>query len=157
MELLVKRIAKKDTYTIGKLYIDGIYFCDTIEDKDRGLDQKMSLSEIKSKKVYGETAIPTGRYKVDMNTTSPKYSNPNKYKYAKKYDAKLPRILNIPGYEGVLIHTGNTASDTLGCVIVGKNTVVGKVLDSVNTFCKLMDDYLVPARDKNEEIWINVE
>lgn len=157
MEILVRRIAKKEKYTIGKLYIDGKYVCDTIEDKDRGLTQNMSVSYIKSHKVYGETAIPIGRYKVDMNTVSPKYSNPNKYKWAKKYGAKLPRLVDVPGFSGVLLHTGTTASDSCGCLIVGKNKAVGKVLDSVKTFYDLMDNYLVPARDRKEEIWITIE
>ena len=157
MEVLIKRIAKKDTYTIGNLFIDGKYICDTLEDKDRGLTQKMPLSEIKSKKIYGETAIPTGRYKLDLNTVSPKYSNSSKYKWAQKYEGKLPRILNIPGFEGVLLHVGNSAQDSLGCPLVGKNKVVGKVLESTKTFTDLMDNYFVPARDKNEEIWITIE
>ena len=64
MNILLKRIAKKETYTIGKLYIDNVYFCDTIEDKDRGLNQNMSINDINKKKVYGETAIPTGTYSL---------------------------------------------------------------------------------------------
>ena len=75
MEILVKRIAKKPKYTIGKLYIDKKYICDTLEDTDRGLNQDMSLEEIKKKKVYGETAIPSGVYKVDMNTIRPKFKS----------------------------------------------------------------------------------
>lgn len=74
MNILLKRIAKKSTYTIGKLYVDGVYFCDTIEDKDRGLTQKTPLSEIKKVKVYQETAIPTGTYEITTNVISPKYS-----------------------------------------------------------------------------------
>ena len=75
MKLLLKRIAKKQTYTIGKLYIDNVYFCDTIEDKDRGLKSNMPLSEIKQKKVYGQTAIPIGTYNISMNVVSPKYNS----------------------------------------------------------------------------------
>ena len=74
MRLVVKRIAKRDTYTIGRLYIDGIYFCDAIEDKDRGLDSSMNVNTIKEKKVYGETAIPTGEYQVTLDVVSPKFS-----------------------------------------------------------------------------------
>jgi hypothetical protein len=74
MKILVDRKWKKETYTIGNLYIDGKLFCNTLEDRDRGLKKTDSLSIIKSKKVYGETAIPVGKYRVNMNVISPKYS-----------------------------------------------------------------------------------
>lgn len=136
MEILVKRIAKKPKYTIGKLYIDEQYICDTLEDTDRGLNQNMSLEEIKKKKVYGETAIPAGTYKVDMNTISPKFKNRT---WAKPYGGKLPRLIEVPGYEGVLIHAGNKAEDSLGCVLVGENKVVGQVINSQASFKKVMN------------------
>lgn len=139
MGLLLKRIAKQPNYTIGKLYIDNVYFCDTLEDKDRGLNNEMSSTEINKIKVYGETAIPTGTYKIDMNTVSPKYSNPNKYAYAKVYDSKMPRLVNVPGFEGVLIHPGNTDKDSYGCILVGENKIVGQVINSQATWKKLMD------------------
>lgn len=135
MEILVKRIAKKPKYTIGKMYIDGQYICDTLEDADRGLNQNMSLKEIKNKKVYGETAVPTGTYKVDMNTVSPKFKSRT---WAKPYGGKLPRLVLVPGYDGVLIHPGNKAEDTLGCILVGENKAVGQVLNSQVTFKKIM-------------------
>ena len=135
MEILVKRNAKKPKYTIGKMYIDGQYICDTLEDADRGLNQNMSLEEIKNKKVYGETAVPTGTYKVDMNTVSPKFKSRT---WAKPYGGKLPRLVLVPGYDGVLIHPGNKAEDTLGCILVGENKAVGQVLNSQVTFKKIM-------------------
>lgn len=135
MEILVKRIAKKSKYTIGKMYIDGQYICDTLEDTDRGLNQNMSLKEINNKKVYGETAVPTGTYKVDMNTVSPKFKSRT---WAKPYGGKLPRLVLVPGYDGVLIHPGNKAEDTLGCILVGENKAVGQVLNSQVTFKKIM-------------------
>ena len=135
MEILVKRIAKKPKYTIGKLYIDEQYICDTLEDTDRGLNQNMSLEEIKKKKVYGETAIPAGTYKVDMNTVSPKFKSRT---WAKPYGGKLPRLVLVPGYDGVLIHPGNKAEDTLGCILVGENKAVGQVLNSQTTFKRVM-------------------
>ena len=135
MEILVKRIAKKSKYTIGKMYIDGQYICDTLEDTDRGLNQNMSLEEIKNKKVYGETAVPTGTYKVDMNTVSSKFKSRT---WAKPYGGKLPRLVLVPGYDGVLIHPGNKAEDTLGCILVGENKAVGQVLNSQVTFKKIM-------------------
>ena len=135
MKILVKRIAKKSKYTIGKMYIDGQYICDTLEDADRGLNQNMSLKEINNKKVYGETAVPTGTYKVDMNTVSPKFKSRT---WAKPYGGKLPRLVLVPGYDGVLIHPGNKAKDTLGCILVGENKAVGQVLNSQVTFKKIM-------------------
>ena len=135
MEILVKRIAKKSKYTIGKMYRDGQYICDTLEDADRGLNQNMSLKEINNKKVYGETAVPTGTYKVDMNTVSPKFKSRT---WAKPYGGKLPRLVLVPGYDGVLIHPGNKAEDTLGCILVGENKAVGQVLNSQVTFKKIM-------------------
>lgn len=124
MKLILKRIAFKDTYTIGKLYIDGKYFCDTLEDKDRGLDDSMTVEEILRKKKYGQTAIPTGTYKVQIT-------------YSPKYKRMMPLILNVKGYSGIRIHSGNTDKDTLGCLLVGKNTKVGMVTDSRNTYSKL--------------------
>lgn len=146
MKLELKRIARKDKYTIGHLYINGEYFCDTLEDPDRGLASSMSNSQIAMKKIKGDTAIPTGLYKITLNVASSKYSNFNKYPYAKFCNGKMPRLLNVPGYEGVLIHAGNTQKDTEGCILVGMNRQVGKVLDSQKTFKKLYEKLLA---DKN--------
>lgn len=154
MELKVKRVAKKNEYTIGKLYIDGRLFCDTLEDCDRGLTQDMPLEEIKTKKVYGKTAIPTGTYEIDMNTVSPKFKDRS---WAKPYGGKLPRLENVPGYEGVLIHVGNTASDSSGCLLVGKNNVQGMVADSSRTFMSLMSKYLLPAKLRGDKITITIQ
>lgn len=146
MNLLVKRTYRGPKYTIGHLYIDGKYFCDTIEDIDRGLTQKMLLSQIKKIKVKGETCIPYGTYKVSMDTVSPKYSNFIKYPYAKLVQGKMPRILNVPGFDGILIHPGTTQEDTLGCLVVGENKVKGKVINSRATWEKLVSILL---KDKN--------
>ena len=126
MRLTVVRIANKPTYCIGKLYIDGVYFCDTLEDADRGLDDKMSEEEIKELKVYGETAIPSGIYPVTIT-------------YSNKFKKNLPLISNVKGYSGIRIHSGNTAKDTLGCILVGRNKEVGKVLQSRVTFNALFN------------------
>ena len=120
------------------MYIDGKYFCDTIEDVDRGLTSDMTLAEINKRKKYGITAIPTGTYKVDMNTVSPLYAKKNR-NYSRPYGHKMPRVLNVKGYNGILIHPGTTANDTLGCLIVGENKVKGKVINSQATWKKLMD------------------
>lgn len=134
MELLLKRIARRETYTIGRLFVDGKYFCDTLEDTDRGLSQSLPLSVNVSKKKKGATAIPVGRYQVVMNIKSPKFSKKKAYEFCGGY---LPRLLNVLAYEGVLIHIGNTAGDTEGCILVGRNTKVGMVTESTAIFKKL--------------------
>lgn len=146
MKLELKRIAKKDKYTIGHLYINNKYFCDTLEDPDRGLTSTMNLTEIKAKKIKGDTAVPTGTYKITLDIVSPKYSNFSKYPYVKFCGGKMPRLLNIPGYEGVLIHAGNTQKDTEGCLLVGANKVVGKVINSQVTWRNL---YEILQKDKS--------
>lgn len=134
MELTLKRIARRETYTIGRLFIDGKYFCDTLEDKDRGLSQSLPISVNKAEKRAGITAIPTGRYRVTLAVQSPKYRNRKQYDFCKGY---VPRLINVPAYEGVLIHIGNTPSDTEGCILVGRNKKVGMVLESTATFHEL--------------------
>lgn len=120
MKLTVKRIALRGSYTLGELYIDGQFFCSTLEDKDRGLTQNMSVEQIKSMKVPGETAIPKGTYKVTLDVVSPKFS---KYPfYMKVCEGKLPRLIDVKGYEGVLIHVADGIKrDALlqGCIGIG--------------------------------------
>jgi len=155
MNITVKRIAKRASYTIGRMYINGIYFCDTCEDTDRGLTQYMSLAEIKRKKIYSRTAIPTGTYNVTMNIVSPRFSKRDFYK--KNCDGgRVPRLLNVPGFDGVLIHVGNSAADSNGCLLVGKNSQVGKVLNSTNTFLALYKK-LKEASLKGEKITITIQ
>ena len=154
MELLVKRVARRDEYTIGRLYINGVKFSETLEDCDRGLTQDMPLEEIKAKKVYGKTAIPTGTYEIDMNTISPKFQARS---WAKPYGGKLPRLLNVPGYEGILIHPFNSAAESLGCIGVGNNSIKGMITDSSRTFMSLMSKYLLPAKVRGEKITISIE
>lgn len=136
MKLTLKRRYTAQTYTIGTLSIDGVPFCDTLEDTDRGLKSSMTLQEIKANKVKGKTAIPTGIYHVDMNTVSPRLKNKS---YAKPYGGRVPRLQGVKGFDGVLIHPGNTADDTEGCILVGRNTEVGKLTDSKATYCKLFE------------------
>ena len=154
MRLTLRRIAKKETYTIGHLYVDGIYVCDTVEDKDRGLKSHHPLEQISEVKVYGETAIPMGTYVIDMDKVSPKFSSRS---WAKPYGGKIPRLRSVPGFEGILIHPGNTAASSLGCILVGINDKVGRVSDSQRTFRRLMDDYLAPAHERGETITITIQ
>lgn len=154
MKLLLERKYKKSAYTIGRLYIDGKFECNTLEDKDRGLTQDMPLAKIKEVKIAAETAIPLGTYEIDMDTISPKYSL--KPWYVKNcHGARVPRLKNVPGYSGVLIHTGNTAKDSSGCILVGKNDVAGMVTDSKNTFLILYRK-LYTAYLKREKITLTI-
>ena len=132
MRLLLDRKWPKDTYTIGRLYVDGTYFCNTLEDTDRGLNNKMTEAQILRKKVYGETAIPKGTYLVDLGTVSPKYKAVAWYD--KLCGGKMPRLKAVPGFSGILVHPGSTALDTKGCILVGRNTQVGKLTESRDTF-----------------------
>lgn len=143
MELRVERRWKKEGYTIGILYINGVRFCETLEDTVRP----------NGVKIYGKTAIPAGRYRITMDIVSDKFRNRS---WAKPYNGKLPRLLNVPNFEGVLIHVGNRPEDTLGCILVGNNRVKGMVLDSTQRFKELMD-ILIPANNAGEEIWITIE
>lgn len=124
-------------YCIGHLYIDGTFFCDTIEDYDIGLRQDMPLAEIKKKKVAGVTAIPSGTYAIDMTTVSPTYSKKDFYKVF--CGARMPRLVDVPGWSGVLIHPGNDEKNSEGCLIVGENKEVGRVINSRATWTKLYD------------------
>lgn len=154
MKLLVKRIAKRPTYTIGRMFVNGIRVCDTLEDTDRGLDSSMKEEVIRRKKIYGRTAVPTGTYHVDMDTVSPKF----RYRtWAQPYGGKLPRLLSVKGFEGVLIHPLNTADESYGCIGVGENKVVGKIVNSQKTFSKLMNEYLRPAYLRGEDIFLTIE
>lgn len=126
MRLLLDRIYKGKDYTIGRLYIDGVYFCDTLEDTVRDLPEE--------EKIYSQTAIPAGTYKITLNIISPKYSLRKSYDWC---GGRLPRILNVPFFDGILIHAGNTAKDSAGCILVGENKEKGKVLNSMATLKRL--------------------
>lgn len=136
MQLTLVRADRQPGYTVGSLFINDEFFCYTLEDTDRGLTQDMPLDEIESKKEYGKTAIPKGIYTVDMDTVSPKFKD---REWAKPYDGKIPRLVGVPGYEGILIHVGNTAEDTLGCILVGANHFNGKLTNSRTAFTSLMN------------------
>ena len=118
MKVLVKRIYKGDTYTIGRMFIDGQYVCDTLEDPVRILNEYED-------KVYGKTAIPEGVYQVKLT-------------YSPRFKKILPEILNVQFFSGIRIHAGNTAEDSEGCILVGENKVKGKVINSKKTLEKLM-------------------
>ena len=140
-------------YQIGHLYVDGRYVCDTIEDIDRGLTQQMTQQEIAKVKVYSKTAIPRGKYRVTMSVKSPKFAAKAYYRdYCK---GLLPRLLDVPGFDGILIHKGSTERDSAGCIIVGWNTAVGKVTSSQKAF-ETLYPMLRNAADKGERIYIEI-
>ena len=144
MELTLVRKYFCEEYTIGKLYVDGKYFCDTIEDKVRDLDNEG--------KVYGKTAIPYGTYRIAMDVVSPRFANHKQYRHI---GGKLPRLLDVPHFDGILIHIGCTAEDSSGCILVGQNLAKGKVLNSTITFNNLYAT-LLRAKAKGEEIKITI-
>lgn len=150
LTLTLKRIAKRPTYTIGRLYINGEYFCDTLEDTDRGLSQSLPASVNKAKKLKGRTAIPTGKYRVTLQIQSPRFSKIAFYNFCNGY---LPRLINVPAFDGVLIHVGNDDTDTDGCILVGENKAVGKVLNSRETFLRL---YSILNENKDKNIYITI-
>lgn len=145
MELVLERKWKKSDYTIGILLINNKKFCEVIEDKDRGLKDSMTTEQIKLIKKPNMTAIPAGTYDVTLDVFSSKFGNIPFYK--KVCNGKLPRLLNVKGFEGILIHCGNTQLDTSGCLIVGENKVKGKVINSKITFEKLYN-ILKNSKDK---------
>lgn len=122
MKLTLKRIALRPTYTIGKLYIDGVYFCDTIEDTVRDTN-KSGKFDNGEQKIKGNTAIPYGTYEI-------------KWTYSPRFKKYTPQLMNVPSFEGIRVHAGNTSADTEGCLILGENKQVGKVLNSRATINK---------------------
>lgn len=160
MKLLLQRIAKKDKYTIGKLYMQDsqnkqwVKLCDTIEDKDRNLDQSMSEANILKIKVKHQTAIPTGTYKIVMNIVSGTFSKKQKYKDF--CSGKLPRLSYVKGFSGILMHAGIDQDSSSGCIIVGENKQVGKVINSWETFKKVYR-LLKAAADRSETITLTIQ
>lgn len=157
MELTLKRTYLKDEYTIGHLYVDGQWVCDTIEDKVRDYNKDGDLNDDGEQKVYGKTAIPYGRYKITLAVRSPKFS---KYVFYREVcDGNLPRLLDVPHFEGILIHVadGHKGADLLsGCIGVGHNLIKGGLLLGRSSFTKLYSK-LKEADNENEEIWITIE
>lgn len=153
MVLKLYRKYKKQSYTIGNLYINNTFFSNTLEDTDRGLDDSMSSEKIKELKIPSITAIPKGTYKITLNIYSYKFGKQSFYRNL--CEGKLPRLLDVKGFEGVLIHAGNTNKDTSGCILVGVNTIKGQVTNSRECFKKLYTQ-LKEAKDNGEELIIEI-
>lgn len=141
MELRVERLWPRENYTVGRLYVNNEFFSNTLEDKiiDKN---KNGIFDNGEKKVYGESAIPYGKYKVVYN-------------YSPKFGRNLPRLLDVPHFEGILIHPGNTAKDSFGCILVGKNTSKGMLSESRYTSDKL-NELIGAAQKRGEEITIEI-
>jgi hypothetical protein len=132
MKLELKRVALRDTYTIGKLYINGKYFCDTLEDKVRDLNKDGDLNDIGEGKIMHETAIPYGTYSVIMNMSN-------------RFKRVMPLLLDVPHFAGIRIHSGNKAEHSSGCILVGVNSVKGGLTES-KKYEKLLYDYLLKEK-----------
>lgn len=141
MKLELKRRFLGESYTIGSLSIDGKKFCDTLEDKVRDLN-KNGVFDGDEKKVYAETAIPYGTYDIVVD-------------YSPKFKRELPSLQNVRHFEGILIHRGNTAEDSAGCILVGENKVKGKVINST-PYEKELVRILKEAQDRKEPITIKI-
>lgn len=134
MELLVKRFEYKPEYTISRLYLDGKYECFILEDKVRE----------DGSKVFGETAIPIGRYSLILD-------------FSTRFKKTLPHILNVPGFEGIRIHSGNKAEDTEGCLLVGQGWLGGNTIINSKRAFSLLYSQLEKAFSNKENIFINIE
>ena len=142
MELYLKRETFTEQSTIGKLSIDGQFECFILEDKDRGLHDKMSISEIEAHKVFGKTCIPYGRYEIDWTMSA-------------RFKKMMPILLKTPGYSGVRIHTGNSEKDTLGCLLPGKKRANNMVTESTAA-TNLLYSKIQTAKSRGEKIFITI-
>lgn len=157
MELIVDRKWKKQSYTISNLTIDGKWFCNVLEDKDRNLDSSMSVAKVRELKKPSITAIPRGTYEITLDVISPKYSTNSFYKQV--CNGKVPRLLNVKGFEGILIHVGDGprgADLSSGCLLCGYNKVKGQLRDGKEVFKKLYS-LLKEAKSRGEKLTITIK
>lgn len=156
MELKLIRKYCKENYTIGNLYVvengEDLWLCNTIEDKVRDLNKDGDLNDVGECKVMHKTAIPYGKYKILM-TVSPKFKHTL---WARGYDGIVPLIDEVKHFSGIRIHPGLDEDSTSGCICVGKNTLRGKLTESIDTYHFLMRNYLMRAYKMGEEITIEI-
>ena len=156
MELKLVRKYCKDEYTIGQLLViengKAIWVADTLEDKVRDYNKDGDLLDEGEEKVYSQTAIPYGKYEVKM-TISPKFKN--RY-WAAIYGGIVPLIDNVKHFTGIRFHPAKTAADLSGGVGVGRNTLKGQLTQSTDMYFNLMDNYLIPAMNRNESITLEI-
>ena len=143
MEIVLTRDIHSASSTTGKMVVDGVFECFTLEDLDRGLKSSMSLDELKKLKVYGKTAIPTGRYEV---TTS----------FSGIFQKEMPLLKNVPDYDEVRIHPGNSDKDTLGCILVGEARSVDWVSNSRAAFARFFPK-MKAALEAGEKVFITIQ
>ena len=142
MDLKLERKYRNNNYCIDKLYINGKYFSDVLEDPDRGLTDSMSLEEIKRIKIKGNTCIPYGTYHITIT-------------YSPRFKKNLPLLNNVKGFDGIRIHSGNKPQDTEGCLLPGFNKVKGQVINSKVTTDKLIAQ-IQQAINKKEKVTITI-
>ena len=156
MELKLIRKYRCSNYCIDKLYINNEYFSDALEDPDRGLTDTMSLEEIKKVKIKGNTCIPYGTYNVTLDVVSPKFGSKSYYKEV--CNGKVPRLLNVKGFDGILIHVGDGPNGhrlTEGCILVGRNTIKGGLTEGKKYF-QLLYNQMLKAKKRGEKIKITI-
>ena len=142
MKIDLHRKWRRKGYSIGILSINGTRICEVLEDEDRGINYDMPLEQIKKKKVYGETAIPIGRYQITWT-------------YSPRFKKMLPLLDGVPGFEGIRIHSGNKAKDTEGCILCGRNTEVGTVTNS-RYWTNKVNGLIEAACKRKEEVTITI-
>lgn len=125
MELLLKRKTYTDQSTAGELSIDGSRHCFTLEDVCRDKNHDGDLADAGETKVHGKTAIPSGRYRVILS-------------FSNRFKKVMPEVLLVNGFAGIRIHSGNTAEDSEGCILVGKTQQRNLVGDSRLAYVELM-------------------
>lgn len=139
-------VVRKEFYpecTHGELYIDDEYLCDTLEDQDRDFNKDGDIADKGEGKVYGQTAIPRGRYELVLKVSA-------------RFGKTLPTILNVPGFTGVLIHSGNTPEETNGCILLGEKQKRGRVMSSRFFMLRFME-IVKPAFKEGEKIYLTVK
>lgn len=142
MEIVVTRKTRTKTTTIGELSINDKFECYTLEDNDRGLQQAMPLEEIKRKKVFAQTAIPAGRYEVVIT-------------FSNRFQQYMPLLLNVPGFEAIRIHSGNTATDTEGCILLGQTLSPDFIGNSRAAFRSFLPK--IRAVERTEKVFITIK
>ena len=148
MEIRIDRAWKKKGYTISRVFLDGVRwgdgkkFCNALEDEDRGLTSDMTVDQVLAKKVYGKTAIPTGRYKVTMS-------------WSPKFKKDMPLVNAVKGFTGIRIHSGNTADDSLGCILIGVNDKVGWISNS-RYWTNMLTGFIKAALERGEDVYLQI-
>lgn len=142
MDIKLNRIAYRDTYIVGKLYINNQYYCDTLEDVNRDLNKDGDLLDKGEIKVMHQTAIPFGRYEVIVNISN-------------RFKRFLPLLLNVKHFEGIRIHAGNTIEDTSGCILVGENKIKGQLINS-KVYADKLTDLIHSEQKKGLKTYIEI-